>query len=98
MTEYHLQFNTPNENWPNGAVSVYQISGSQIADREVRAEIVKPERGPAYYTGDVIARHSWCGYIGMFETLEEACAAIKADEAEQKIHAAKMAKRYPTAA
>ncbi len=88
MSEYHLRFDgaskTEYVEWPEGTVSVYRISGEQIADRTVYSEIVKPERGPAYYTGPVIARHSWCGYIGMFKTFAEAAAAIEVDRKEQK--------------
>lgn len=84
MSEYHLQFtDTAFKNeyveWPKGTVSVYKISGHQIADRTVFSEIVKPERGPAYYSGPIIAQHSWCGYLGMFKTFAEAVAAIEKD-------------------
>lgn len=76
--EYHLQAeNFSNEHWPNGAWSVYKITGEQIAERTVR-EKVNTEGG--YYEGKVIARHSWCGYIGMFATLAEAVAEIEADQ------------------
>lgn len=88
MTEYHLRFEgaskTEYVEWPEGTVSVYRMTGEQIADRTVRSEIVKPERGPAYYTGPVIARHSWCGYVGMFKTLDEAFDAIQKDREAQK--------------
>jgi hypothetical protein len=82
MAEYHIQRDEPCEpNWPKGAWSVYQIDGNQIADRIVRESIVVPDNGPAYYKGKVIARHSWCGYLGMFEKLEDAMQAIKDAEA-----------------
>ena len=54
--------------------SVYQINGDQIADRVVR-ERVNPK---GWYEGKVIARHSWCGYLGGFKSLPEAMAAIEA--------------------
>lgn len=96
--EYHLRFDPPtNGHWPDGAVTVYQITGSQIADREIRSEIIKPERGPAYYSGEVIARHSWCGYVGMFKTLPEAVAAIEKHRAEQTAMEAKQAARKSAA-
>jgi hypothetical protein len=86
--EYHLQYLGPPKSeyvdWPEGSVSVYRITGDQIADRVVFSEIVKPERGPAYYEGPVIARHSWCGYVGLFRSLDEAVIAIKADRESQK--------------
>jgi hypothetical protein len=86
--EYHLQYFGPLKNehvdWPDGSVSVYRITGDQIADRVVRDGLVKPEQGPAYYGGDVIARHSWCGYVGSFKSLDEAAAAIAEDRATQK--------------
>ena len=76
---FHIQWDGPCEpHWPRGAWSVYRISGEEIADRIVREKIVMPERGPPYYSGKVIARHSWCGYLGMWETLPEAMAAIEA--------------------
>lgn len=73
--EFHIQWNDPLEpHWPKGAWSVYRITGDQIADRTVRAS-VNVKRG--HYEGDVIARHPWCGYVGMFETWVEIAAAIK---------------------
>jgi len=73
---FHLSWSDPIEpHWPLGAWSVYRINGDQIADRVVR-ERVNPE---GYYEGKVIARHSWCGFLGMFKTLPEVVAAI--DEA-----------------
>jgi hypothetical protein len=45
-----------------------------------------------YYEGDVIARHSWCGYLGMCKTfdavqklIEEHKAETEAREARQQI-------------
>jgi len=102
MTEYHLRFEgaskTEYVEWPEGTVSVYRISGEQIADRTVYSEIVIPERGPAFYKGPVIARHSWCGYIGMFKTFAEAVAAIEQDREAQKRHDETQAARKHRAA
>jgi predicted DNA-binding transcriptional regulator len=67
--EYHIRSFGPTDPWPNGGWSLYQISGDQIADR-----IEKDEKGK------VVARHSWCGYIGIWETPEEITEAIKAHE------------------
>jgi hypothetical protein len=65
--QYHMTRNDPClPHWPNGAWSVYAIDGDQIADRVVR-EKVNPK---GWYEGKVIARHSWCGYLGMTETWE----------------------------
>jgi hypothetical protein len=85
--QYHLAFDPPFKNeyvdWSNGAWSVYRITGDQIANRIVFSEIVPPDRGrAAYYKGGIIARHSWCGYLGMFDTLEKAMKAIEADKAK----------------
>jgi hypothetical protein len=75
--EYHIQREAPClPHWPQGSWSLYQISGDQIADRTVR-ERINPN---GYYEGSVIARHSWCGYIGMYVTLAEAMAAIEEDQ------------------
>jgi hypothetical protein len=72
---FYIQWSGPCEpHWPQGAWSVYQIDGDQIANRVVR-ERVNPN---GYYEGKVIARHSWCGYLGMFKTLSEVMAAIEA--------------------
>jgi len=68
--------------WPNGYWALYQITGDEIADRVVRDELVKPERGPAYYRGEVIARHSWPGFVGGYDSLEEAAAEIERLTAE----------------
>ena len=72
---FHVQWDGPCEpHWPRGGWLVYQIDGDQIANRVVR-ECVNPE---GYYEGNVIARYSWCGYLGMFETLLEVMTAIEA--------------------
>lgn len=77
---YHLQFFGPLKSeyvdWPDGAVSVYHITGDEIADKIIRAEIVQHARYGAYYRGDVIARHPWPGYLGCFKTMEEAAELI----------------------
>lgn len=66
MAEYHLQHFGPVEpHWPRGGWSLYRITGDQIAQRVV------------YKKGKVVERHSWCGYIGIFETLQEAMEAIE---------------------
>lgn len=81
-TAYHLQVSGPClPHWPNGCVAVYEINGDQIAERVVRAEVVKHENG-AYYTGPVIARHSWPGYIGMVASVAEVPGLIERHEAE----------------
>jgi hypothetical protein len=66
MSEYHLSYFTPNDVWPKGGWSVYQINGDQIASR-----IVRDDRGK------VIERHAWCGYLGIAPTLEGVCGLIK---------------------
>ena len=53
---YHVTWNVPNNGWPKGAWSVYNITGDEIA-----ARIVKVDHG-------VTERHSWCGYLGMVDT------------------------------
>lgn len=82
LPHFHLTYDTPSENWPKGAWSVYQIDGDQIAQRTVW-ERVNPK---GWYEGKVIARHSWCGYLGMFTTLAQACKAIE-DAKEGKVAA-----------
>ncbi len=70
--QYHLQFFGPLKNeyvdWPATAVSVYRITGDQIADR-----VVKNDKG------EVTERHAWSGYLGCFNTPEEAIEAIRID-------------------
>ena len=84
QTQYHIKRNDPClPHWPNGSWSVYQIDGDQIAERIVREKVVNDENG-AYYTGPVIARHSWCGFLGMTETLDGVRKLIWEDQAEQK--------------
>lgn len=80
QTQYHIAHEDPCEpHWPNGSWSVYQINGDQIADRVVR-ERVNPK---GFYEGEVIARHSWCGYLGMCETFDGVREMIEKHEAEQ---------------
>lgn len=69
---YHITHFGSNDVWPRGGWSLYQITGDQIAQRI----IVDP------HSGKVIERHSWCGYIGIFETLPEIMKAI--EDAESK--------------
>lgn len=72
--EFHIQWSGPClPHWPNGAWSLYQITGDQIAERTVR-ERVNPE---GWYEGGVIARHSWCGFIGMYENFFTVAVAIE---------------------
>lgn len=59
VNEYHIQYFGPNDVWPKGGWSVYQITGDQIADR-----IIKDEKG------EVMERHSWCGYLGIADSFE----------------------------
>ena len=67
-SEFHLSFFDRCEpHWPRGGWSLYQITGDEIADRIRRDG-----------KGKVTERHSWCGYIGTFETLPEIMAAIEA--------------------
>lgn len=82
---YHIQAeNFSNEHWPNGAWSLYRITGDEIASRVIRNQVYKPKDGSAaFYKGDIIARHSWCGYIGIFKTLPELVAAIEKDQASK---------------
>lgn len=74
MNQSHIDWFGPSDAWPIGGWSLYKISGDQIADRVVR-ERVNVDGG--YYEGDAIARHSWCGYIGIFATLPELMKAIE---------------------
>lgn len=93
--QYHITRDDPIEpNWPKGAWSVYRINGDQIADRIVR-ESVNPN---GYYEGKVIARHSWCGYLGTTETFEGVQKIIEGDRADQEAQAARDKKRAATAA
>lgn len=72
---YHIDWFPGNEHWPNGAWSVFHINGDEIASRTVW-ERINPK---GWYEGKVIARHSWSGYLGMFNTLEEVATVIEAD-------------------
>jgi len=71
--EFHISHFPPTDVWPEGGWSLYQISGDEIAERTVR-ERVNPK---GWYEGEVIARHPWCGYVGLFVTLDEVMATIK---------------------
>lgn len=65
--EYHIQqFQPILPHWPAGGWSLYNISGDAIAQR------IKFDD-----KGKVVMRHSWCGYIGCYETLPELMAAIE---------------------
>lgn len=88
-TQFHITYSPPNsalEHWPQGCWSLYEITGDQIADRTVRKEIVVPADGAPYYKGDVIARHSWCGFVGCYHSLADTSAAIlkRANETEAR--------------
>jgi hypothetical protein len=68
--DYHISFFGPCQpHWPKGGWSIYHITGDDIAKRVEFGEDNKAVR-----------RDSWCGYMGIFETLPEAMAAIKANE------------------
>jgi hypothetical protein len=64
--EFHLQHFGPCKVWPNGGWSLYEITGDEIAQRIIFDT-----------TGKVFRRDSWCGYIGIFETLPEAMEAMQ---------------------
>ena len=70
FAQYHLKHDAGNgklDNWPNGCWAVYRITGDEIAER-------------ISFSGNVVvARDSWPGYIGLFETLPQAMVAIEAD-------------------
>lgn len=84
FASYHITYNDPIEpHWPNGSWSAYRITGDQIADRIVR-ERINPK---GFYEGDVIARHSWCGYLGMSETFDGVREMIEKDKAEEEARA-----------
>ncbi len=72
--DYHLQFFGPLKNeyvdWPEGSVSVYRITGDEIACRVIFKDQMDPR-------SEVIARHSWSGYLGSFKSLAEAVSAIE---------------------
>lgn len=67
MPQFHLSQFKPNDVWPSGGWSLYQITGDQIA-----ARIDIDERG------QVARRDPWCGYVGTYATLEEVTAVIAA--------------------
>ncbi len=92
---YHITFNDPIEpHWPNGSWSVYRITGDQIADRIVRERVVtETQNGVPYYEGKVIARHSWCGYLGMSEKFDGVAKMIADDKLEQETFEAARIKR-----
>jgi hypothetical protein len=84
--DYHLSYFGPClPHWPRGGWSVYNIDGDQIAERIV-------------FTGEwphrsVVRRDSWCGYLGIWETLQEATEAIAKDKAERAEAEARQAQR-----
>lgn len=92
---YHIQYRDPIEpHWPNGSWSAYRITGDQIADRIVREKInTTHPNGVPFYEGPVIARHSWCGYLGMAEKIEGVMKMIADDKAEQEAIEARQKKR-----
>jgi len=71
--QYHITFSPPykaNDNWPNGMWAVYRITGDQIAQR-IRFDD----------KGEVVERHSWCGYLGGCDSLNGVKAMIEEDMA-----------------
>lgn len=72
--EFHLQKHAPNANWPDGAWSLYRITGEQIAER------TRWERQDGKHV--ITERWPWFGYIGMFTTLQQAVAAIDEEVAK----------------
>lgn len=68
---YHISYFKPFKNeyvdWPNGGWSVYHISGDQIAER-IRYDAE---------TREVHERHSWCGYLGIAQSPQEAVEIIE---------------------
>jgi hypothetical protein len=85
MCQYHLSYFEPfkNEyvNWPDGGWSVYAINGDQIADRIIREKINSES---LCYEGKVIARRSWCGYLGTGRSLQEAMTLIENHKAKKR--------------
>lgn len=70
---YHVDWMDPTDVWPNGAFGIYNITGDEIADRVVREKV-----NPAgWYEGKVIARHPWCGFLGMVDSGEKMLALIE---------------------
>ena len=67
--DYHITHFSPTDPWPRGGWSLYQITGDEIA-RRITFDKEK-----------VTERHSWCGYLGIYETLAEVMAAIEEAEA-----------------
>lgn len=65
-TEFHLATFPANKVWPHGGWSVYKIAADEIAKR-IRTD----ERG------NITERHSWSGFLGCYETLDEAHQACK---------------------
>lgn len=67
--EFHIQYSSPFKteyvDWPNGCWSLYQITGDEISQRIVREG------------GKVVERHSWCGFVGCFHSMDDVSAAIK---------------------
>ena len=69
---YHItRFEGPTDPWPRGGWSLYRINGDEIAQRIKHDE-----------KGKVVERHSWCGYISIYETLAEVMVAIEEDRNE----------------
>jgi serine phosphatase RsbU (regulator of sigma subunit) len=92
---YHLSYFGPSDpHWPNGGWSVYHINGDEIAQR---IEFKRDERG--FQTREALRRDNWCGYLGIYETLELAATCIRNDKAEREAQVARQAKKpeAPTA-
>lgn len=80
--EYHIsKVDVILPHWPNGGWAVYRITGDKIADRIVHKAVntTGSAFGGPFYKGPVIARHSWCGYLGMTETWEGVTKLVEDD-------------------
>lgn len=70
MKEFHITQDTPIQpNWPNGAWSLYEITGAQIAERTIWT------KDSGKY--EIAERWPWPGYVGMFETFEQIVSKIE---------------------
>jgi hypothetical protein len=73
--QYHLSHFAATDPWPNGGWSVYKITGDQIAER-----IEFAPRTSSIGTRKAVRRDSWCGYLGIGETLADAMKLIEEDQ------------------
>lgn len=67
---YHVTWVEPYDLWPEGAWSVYNITGDEIADC-----IVKDA------AGKVAERHPWDGFLGMVSTIDQLGELLEAHKA-----------------